>query len=174
MEVFPKFTNWDKLLQISIQNIDDHRRIDRGFKKLNILKDCLYHKTAHNSNHIQGRKSNEFKRINLQFQKSLAEYAQVNCVQLRNYIMYEKNGYMGWHTNRDCTGIRYYLTWAEEEGKSFFKYLDGDKIVSVPDVKGWQVNKFLVTGKHGPNDYNYFLHSVESNTNRLSIGYKVK
>ena len=174
-DVFKSFDQWDNLLKISIPEINKQDPTVRGCKEKNIVKDCLYDKVAANCNHIQVvKKGTNFSELNKILRKNLSDYTGKDYIELRNFIMYGKDGYMGWHTNRNCVGMRYYLTWAEEEGKSFFKYFDGNKIVSIPDVKGWQVNKFLVTGKHGPNDYNYFLHSVESNTNRLSIGYKVK
>lgn len=81
---------------------------------------------------------------------------------------YPMGGYCGWHTNSDSPGLRVYLTWAEEGGKSFFRYLDNEtgKIVTKYDTKGWSINTFEATSGDKP-----LWHCVSSDTNRVSIGF---
>ena len=81
---------------------------------------------------------------------------------------YPKNGYCGWHTNSNKKGRRIYLVWAEEDDKSFFRYLDKDtkEVVTKYEKKGWQINDFNIEDGD-----NLSWHSVYSNTNRLSLGF---
>ena len=81
---------------------------------------------------------------------------------------YPKNGYCGWHTNSNTKGRRIYLVWAEEDDKSFFRYLDKDtkEVVTKYEKKGWQINDFNIEDGD-----NLSWHSVYSNTNRLSLGF---
>ena len=84
---------------------------------------------------------------------------------------YPPNGACGWHTNSNSIGKRIYLTYAKEENKSFFRYYDNNKedIVTKYDKKGWTINKFNID-----NEKNLFWHCVGSDTNRISIGFKLE
>ena len=82
---------------------------------------------------------------------------------------YPPGGACGWHTNSNNPGERYYLVWAKEEDKSFFRYYDNEKgeIVTQYDKKGWNLKKFKVS------DEKLLWHCVGSNTTRISIGFKL-
>lgn len=81
---------------------------------------------------------------------------------------YPPKGYMGWHTNQGLPGWRLYINYAEEPGKSFFRYRDPEtgEIVTAWD-KEWNFRLFRVTKEK------FFWHAVYSDTNRFSLGYLV-
>jgi hypothetical protein len=85
------------------------------------------------------------------------------------HFWYPQGSYMGWHTNSRAPGWRIYINYAEEPGKSFFRYRDqrsGEIITLWDDV--WNMRVFRVTAE------NPLWHCVYSNTNRFSLGYLVK
>lgn len=98
----------------------------------------------------------------------VSKYYKVNDLRIVGFFLYPKNGYIGWHTDKNNKGRRSYLTWAEEDNKSFFRYYDNkkQKIVTKYDKKGWKFNSFEVK----PNEL--FWHCVYSDTNRISIGFQ--
>lgn len=85
---------------------------------------------------------------------------------------YKPGYYMGWHNNHGRKGTRIYVTYADENGKSFFRYRDkktGD-VITTYDQKGWTVRLFDVSDV--PNDF--YWHSVYSNCNRFSFGFNIE
>jgi hypothetical protein len=98
----------------------------------------------------------------------VSKYYKVNNLRIVGFFFYPKNGYIGWHTDKNNKGRRSYLTWAEEDKKSFFRYYDNkkQKMVTKYDKKGWKINSFEV--KPGE----LFWHCVYSDTNRISIGFQ--
>lgn len=85
------------------------------------------------------------------------------------HFWYPQGSYMGWHTNSRAPGWRIYINYAEEPGKSFFRYRDpatGEIVTLWDDV--WNMRVFRVTTE------NPLWHCVYSNTNRFSLGYLVK
>ena len=92
-------------------------------------------------------------------------------VQARGQFYYPPTGYMGWHTNCGAPGERFYITWASEDKKSFFRYYDyeKDEIITDYDDKGLTVRQFKVTEAEP-----YFWHCVGSECDRFSFGFLVK
>jgi hypothetical protein len=82
------------------------------------------------------------------------------------HFWYPPGSYMSWHTNSGVPGWRVYINYAEEEGKSFFRYRDSStsNIVTLTD-KEWNIRIFRITRT------NPLWHAVYSNTNRFSLGY---
>ena len=82
------------------------------------------------------------------------------------HFWYPPGSYMSWHTNSGVPGWRVYINYAEEEGKSFFRYRDPStsKIVTLMD-KEWNIRIFRITSASP------LWHAVYSNTNRFSLGY---
>jgi hypothetical protein len=75
---------------------------------------------------------------------------------------------MAWHTNSGAPGWRLYVTYAEEPGKSFFRYRYPDTheiITSVDDE--WNVRLFTIRADKP------FWHAIYSETNRFSLGYMI-
>lgn len=75
---------------------------------------------------------------------------------------------MGWHTNSRAPGWRIYINYADEKGKSFFRYRHPQtrELITLED-KHWNFRAFHVTG----NDP--LWHCIYSNTNRFSFGYRI-
>lgn len=84
------------------------------------------------------------------------------------FFLYPPQGYMGWHTNWQNPGWRLYINYAEEPGKSFFRYRDADtgKIVTSLD-REFNVRLFRVS------EDKPFWHAVYSDTYRYSLGFKI-
>tara|TARA_Y100001963_G_scaffold37529_1_gene52441 strand:+ start:845 stop:1972 length:1128 start_codon:yes stop_codon:yes gene_type:complete len=87
---------------------------------------------------------------------------------LRGAFYYPPTGYMGWHTNCNTPGERFYITWASEDKKSFFRYYDyeKDEVVTDYDDQGLTVRQFKV-----PESAPYFWHCVGSECDRFSFGF---
>lgn len=84
------------------------------------------------------------------------------------HFWYPPGSFMGWHTNSGAPGWRIYLSYAEEPGKSFFRYYDDERdelITSLDDQ--WSVRIFEIR-KDRP-----LWHSVYSETHRFSLGYMI-
>lgn len=92
-------------------------------------------------------------------------------VEPRGQFYYPPTGYMGWHTNCGTPGERFYITWASEDKKSFFRYYDyeKDEIITDYDDKGLTVRQFKVTESEP-----YFWHCVGSECDRFSYGFLVQ
>ncbi len=83
---------------------------------------------------------------------------------------YPPTGFMGWHTNCGDPCERFYITWASEDKKSFFRYYDyeKDEIITDYDNKGITVRQFNI-----PDRAPHLWHCVGSECDRLSIGFRV-
>ena len=92
-------------------------------------------------------------------------------VQARGQFYYPPTVYMGWHNNCEAPGEIFYITWASEDKKSFFRYYDyeKDEIITDYDDKGLTVRQFKV-----PESPPYFWHCVGSECDRFSVGFLVQ
>ena len=85
------------------------------------------------------------------------------------HFWYPPGGYMGWHTNNRNPGWRFYISYVDKPGNSFFRYRDpisGEVITSYD--KQWDFRLFKVSLDKS------LWHAVYSNTHRFSIGYTIK
>ena len=91
-------------------------------------------------------------------------------VVVSGQFYYPPTGYMGWHTNCGDPCERFYITWASEDKKSFFRYYDyeKDEIITDYDDKGITVRQFNI-----PDRAPHLWHCVGSECDRLSIGFRV-
>ncbi|TFH10870.1 MAG: hypothetical protein E4H07_04860 [Nitrosomonadales bacterium] len=85
------------------------------------------------------------------------------------HFWYPPNGYMGWHTNNRNPGWRFYISYVDKPGKSFFRYRDpiSKEIITSYD-KQWNFRLFKVSLDKS------LWHAVYSDTHRFSIGYTIK
>ena len=90
-------------------------------------------------------------------------------IYVSGHFYYPPTGFMGWHTNYKMTEERVYITYASEQGKSFFRYLEGDKVITDYDDQGLNVRRFAVSGERP-----YFWHCAGSECDRFSFGYRLK
>jgi|TARA_B100000073_G_C23737881_1_gene572833 hypothetical protein len=95
-----------------------------------------------------------------------------NNVKKSGGFWYKPNYYMGWHNNQGKKGTRIYVTYADENGKSFFRYKDNktNKIITTYDQKGWTIRMFDVSDKIG----DFYWHCVYSKCNRFSFGFNIE
>ena len=167
-EVFPKFDikKLDNLIAKYLSNEDGYeikkgsleKHLNWKGEEYNICVNCKFRKLRHANRRI-------IEPIYKELMTELYE-ATEKRIQIRTFLHYRPDDFMGWHTNANAEGERYYLTWAEEDNKSSFNYIDNGKIVEVFDKKGWQVNCFNIEKD------NILHHSIMSSTNRFSIGMR--
>ena len=117
---------------------------------------------------------NNLKIINMDISKSILPVVKNlvkndNVVASGNFI-YPPTGYMGWHTNYKVPCKRLYITYATEDKKSFFRYIDPltKEVVTDYDDKGITMRLFQVRSKPP-----YFWHCIGSDCVRISLGFKI-
>lgn len=89
-------------------------------------------------------------------------------VSSSGHFWYPAGSYMGWHTNSRVPGWRVYINYAEQPGKSWFRYREpgsGDIVTLVDDV--WNLRIFRISSEIP------VWHTVYSDTDRFSFGYMV-
>lgn len=68
--------------------------------------------------------------------------------RLSGRLIYPFGGWLGWHTNADHPGPRYYFNHAVT-AESFLRMVGADgRIVTDHDVHGWQLRRFMVPAWH--------------------------
>ncbi len=77
------------------------------------------------------------------------------------------NGYMGWHTNCDNPGYRWYLVYNTHANSSYFRWIDprNGHMYQAVEPKGWSINQFKLTGCEEA-----LWHTIYTSQTRLSIG----
>ena len=85
------------------------------------------------------------------------------------HFWYPPGGYMGWHTNNRKPGWRFYISYVDKPGNSFFRYRDpvSGEVITSHD-KQWNFRLFKVSVEKS------LWHAVYSNAHRFSIGYTIK
>jgi len=90
------------------------------------------------------------------------------------------NGYIGWHTNWDLPGCNIIFTYSPT-GNGYWRHIDpagsrtvvpnGEKLVHIPDVKGWHCK----VGQFGRKDETDKLvwHSAFAREPRLTVSYVI-
>ena len=84
------------------------------------------------------------------------------------HFYYPPGGHMGWHPNYKEPDERLYLTFANKGRQSFFRYKDGDNVVTDYDDEGLTVRRFSPSAIRP-----YFWHCVGSECDRFSFGYRL-
>ena len=87
-------------------------------------------------------------------------------IRISGFFYYPKTGYMGWHTNHNTASNTLYLTYST--GVSFFRYYDGEKVVTDYDDCGFTIRTFELRNKKP-----YFWHCVGSDCDRFSFGFRL-
>ena len=83
------------------------------------------------------------------------------------FMYYPKDGYIGWHDNRDAPGYTILFNWSEG-GDAFYRYRDWKtgKVHTIHDRPGWTCK----TGWYGPGKESTF-HCAMTNEPRWSIAF---
>lgn len=92
-----------------------------------------------------------------------------NKVEVSGFFHYPDTGYMSWHTNSDVPCKRLYITYAPEANKSFFRYYKNGEVITDYDDKGLTFRAFDITDKPP-----YLWHCIGSQTDRISLGFRIK
>tara|TARA_R100001443_G_scaffold12486_2_gene22157 strand:- start:2781 stop:3374 length:594 start_codon:yes stop_codon:yes gene_type:complete len=142
-------------------------------KALNLLLDdptnpIPYHETSRKISIKEKKSKNKRNYPSLVLTQTLKDIFPDYELKQSGCFYYPKGGFMGWHTNADTKEDRLYITFAEEDKQSFFRYYENENIITDYDDKGITIRRFSVAG--GPP---FFWHCVGSNTNRFSIGYRL-
>lgn len=127
-----------------------------------------YHETSRKISIKEKKSKNKRNYPSLVLTQTLKDIFPDYELQQSGCFYYPKGGFMGWHTNADTKEDRLYITFAEEDKQSFFRYYENGNIITDYDDKGITIRRFSVAG--GPP---FFWHCVGSNTNRFSIGYRL-
>jgi hypothetical protein len=87
---------------------------------------------------------------------------------ISGHLWYRPGTVLGWHTNTRVPGWRAYLSWAEEPGRSFFRYRDPEdgRVVTSWDT-GLDLRLFHVSATEP------LWHCVWAGTERHSFGYRL-
>lgn len=142
-------------------------------KALNLLLDdptnpIAYNKTSRKISIKEKKSKNKRNYPSLVLTQTLKDIFPDYELKQSGCFYYPKGGFMGWHTNHDTAEDRLYITFAEEDKQSFFRYYKDGNIITDYDDKGITIRRFSVAG--GPP---FFWHCVGSNTNRFSFGYQL-
>ena len=83
------------------------------------------------------------------------------------FMYYPKDGYIGWHDNRDAPGYTILFNWSEG-GDAFYRYRDWKtgEVHTIHDRPGWTCK----TGWYGPGKESTF-HCAMTNEPRWSIAF---
>lgn len=164
-----------------IIEIEKEKKIIRDFGKLDEDKEHFV-SSEHLNNllikdiNLETSKEQNIIKLYHQYTDSLEKISNIikmiynKEVNLSGFFLYPKNGFMGWHTNSDNPCKRLYISIADEDGQSYFRYYDTLKKQIVTDYDSTDIilREFDVTN-HKP----YFWHCVYSKCNRLSIGFRI-
>ena len=77
------------------------------------------------------------------------------------------DGYMGWHTNHNTPGERWYFVYNTDDKSSCMRFISDGKLITHWEPKGWSINNFNITDINNP-----LWHCVYTKTNRFSFGLK--
>ena len=79
------------------------------------------------------------------------------------------DGYMGWHTNHDFPGDRWYFVYNTEPDRSFFRYIDPDtgQMETAWEPAGWCLNHFVAGNYQSP-----LWHCIYTSGYRFSFGIR--
>tara|TARA_Y100001963_G_scaffold130901_1_gene187648 strand:+ start:640 stop:1413 length:774 start_codon:yes stop_codon:yes gene_type:complete len=106
----------------------------------------------------------------------ISNYSEVRVDDLRSSNspkIYKKwngrEGFMGWHTNADKPGYRWYLVYNTRDKASCTKWYNPEKedFNIVWEPKGWSLNAFKLGGLDSPQ-----WHCIHTRATRFSFGFK--
>ena len=95
--------------------------------------------------------------------KKLTISNNLGCyTKIENY-----NGYMGWHTNSNNPGKRWYFIYNTDDNSSFMRFINpkNEKMTTQYEPKGWSLNHFEIGNRKNP-----LWHCLYTKTQRFSIG----
>jgi|TARA_B100000073_G_scaffold330734_1_gene319458 hypothetical protein len=108
----------------------------------------------------------------LNLKKLCREILNKDIILSQTYPMWYKkykniNGYMGWHTNHNTPGERWYFVYNTDNNNSCIRFIHNEKLITHWEPEGWSINNFDVNNENNP-----VWHCIYSKTNRFSFGLK--
>lgn len=96
----------------------------------------------------------------------LAAMTHPGKLERSGFIFYWPESGMGWHTNANRPGKRFY--YVHTDNGSIFSYAQGGVEVSIDEPPGWHLKEFDIPEKGDP-----LFHSILATSFRLSIGFRL-
>ncbi len=86
-------------------------------------------------------------------------------------LFYPPTGFVGWHTNWNCSSYQILFTWSET-GEGYFRYKDPktDEVVTLKDKAGWNVRYHYFGSANEPE--HALWHTAYTECDRFSFAYK--
>lgn len=109
----------------------------------------------------------EFEDLNRNLIQFLLQAYPNHSIVPSGWFHYPNNGFMSWHTNSNIKTKRVYVVFADEDKKSFFRFEDGDEIITDYDDKGVTIREFDTSDQ-------LLWHCVYSECNRYSFGFRIQ
>ena len=167
--VIQKIFTQDFIDKCILESDDNNYKVKPNWQ--NILEKKFFDNLIDNS---KDDGKNNMKIINMKMCQSILPAVKKlinndNVIASGNFI-YPPTGFMGWHTNYKIPCKRLYITYATEDKKSFFRYIDPltKEVITDYDDKGITMRLFQVRSKPP-----YFWHCVGSDCVRISLGFKI-
>ena len=108
-------------------------------------------------------KKNLVGKLSIKTRRGITSVNKIGCYKkYKNY-----NGYMGWHTNADKPGPRWYFVYNTDNNSSFTRFIDPEskEMITHNEPKGWSLNHFIIRDTTNP-----LWHCVYTDTKRFSLG----
>lgn len=97
----------------------------------------------------------------------LAELTSERPLERTGFIVYLPGSSMGWHTNSNRPGKRFYYTYNDKSNNVFHYAIEGQEY-AMAEPAGWHLKEFSIPAAAGVT----FPHAIEANSLRISIGFR--
>tara|TARA_B100001057_G_scaffold500271_1_gene614420 strand:+ start:3044 stop:3613 length:570 start_codon:yes stop_codon:yes gene_type:complete len=166
--IFEELITEDLINKCITESYDKNYKINSNWQKF-LERECYNNPIDVAKNNSNMKKFD--RKISLSFLPAIIKLVGTHHVSESGHFLYPPTGYMGWHTNYKVPCKRLYITYATEDKKSFFRYIDplSKEVITDYDDKGITIREFDVTGKPP-----YLWHCVGSECMRLSFGYQIR
>lgn len=142
-----------------------------GENNVNGIPRCVYvHNQPNKAVSSLLPKKTDYNKYEKELNKLLGKHFK-RVIHRRDWWWYKPENWMAYHTNSEKeTMWRVYFIWADEDDMSYVNYYDrdNDKILTIWDKKGWNINYFKIGNRDNENP-----HCIWSDCNRVSMGFKV-
>lgn len=154
----------DRLLRVNVDISGIRSR--RDISNVIIFNDARYENAVF-SEEIRRTRERVDRIVDLRLRSLFEDERKLN-VYPSGFFLYPPKGYMGWHTNTETPGWRFYVNCSDEPGRSFIRYRNpysGEIVTSWDKTMSFRL--FRVTRE------NPIWHAVWSGTNRFSLGFRI-
>lgn len=180
-------TNRLKNYSLFTQVVENNVEVVRNFVKKNIYyykesaryyTEREYLDTIIQTNQPNGAHSHMVKFDELDLNRKLIQFLLElypnHSIVPSGWFYYPPGGFMSWHTNVDIPSKHIYITYTDrknETDEAFFRYKDGEEIITDHDYNGITIREFDTnTNSNGE----MFWHCVYSDCDRYSFGFRLQ